>query len=166
MSGPRPPRDLHSSALKYLFQTSSQYGKSVKLIRVTNEYRHLYLELVLASQWRINVQLIDARIDRVVVQPVPGQEGRYAPLVLDPAPLVLNHRRTPPSGCVPSDMDEDGDLDLLVAYVGRPPLAYLRQGGGYRAVDMGLDQSQEWHTTAVTIADIDGDGHNDIVLGN
>ena len=76
-----------------------------------------------------------------------------------------------PTGCVPADLDEDGRLDLLVYYWGRTPvLFYQRHGAGLsrgQFVPRELVATGErWYTMAATFADLDGDGHVDLVIGN
>jgi len=120
---------------------------------------------------------VETRSDRVVVAPVPGTGERYPPFALDPSPLAVDPATTAPMGCVPCDMNEDGLVDLLVYYWGRPPIAFLcvedaasprpfaLSARSYAAVEID-DPSQRWYTNAATFADVDGDGHADLILGN
>src|SRR6185295_9337483 len=59
---------------------------------------------------------VETRVDRVLVEPVPGTGARYAMFALDPAPLAYEARTTAPMGCLPGDWNEDGRMDLLVYY--------------------------------------------------
>jgi enediyne biosynthesis protein E4 len=125
--------------------------------------------------------LVDPRSDQVVVTPTPGAgSGRYAPFALAPAPLPMNDYIAP-MGCVPSDFNEDGSMDLLVYYWGRTPILFLARpdatrldAGAYQPVELVPGQNStdgkytgpQWNTNAATVADFDGDGHQDIFIGN
>ncbi|HLY22011.1 MAG TPA: ASPIC/UnbV domain-containing protein [bacterium] len=114
---------------------------------------------------------VETRTNQVIVAPVPGTGPRYAPFVLDPAPLTYNATMAP-MGCLAGDLAERGVTDLIVYYWGRTPIAFLRTEpcGGLRAqcfvpqelVNGGL----RWYTNAALLADVDGDGHPDLVIGN
>ena len=125
-----------------------------------------------------DVCYVDTRTDEVVVAPVPGTETSrraYRAFALDPAPLAYDATTTAPMGCLPGDLNEDGLTDLLVYYWGRTPIAYLREPGGasaplearsYRPQEVVPSGGQRWYTNAVTRADLDGDGHPDLIIGN
>ncbi|MFF9347135.1 CRTAC1 family protein [Streptomyces sp. NPDC014734] len=127
----------------------------------------------------------DPRIDQVYVTPAPTRPGRYEPFVLDPAPLPKSSTMAP-MGCVPGDFDEDGTTDLLVYYWGRTPVLFLanknadKNADGARTLSAASFTPTElvpnsggtpydgplWNSNAATVADFDGDGHDDIFIGN
>ena len=122
--------------------------------------------------------LTDPRTKTVTVMPVPGSGNRYAPFVLDAGPLV-DRVTEHPSVCRIADMNEDGLADIFVAYWGRPPLLFLRRApadlapgaplslASFRVVELvPHPASRRWWTATATFADLDGDGHQDIVVGN
>jgi hypothetical protein len=108
---------------------------------------------------------VDPRFDSVTVFPVPGTGARYRPIALDPRPLRYDPATMAPMGCLPADLDEDGRVDLLVYYWGRAPVEFLRRGSGYVPREL-VAGAPIWNTNAATVADVDGDGHADLIVGN
>ncbi|MBI3848050.1 MAG: CRTAC1 family protein [Planctomycetes bacterium] len=108
---------------------------------------------------------VDPRADTAVVEPATGTGSRYAPIVLDPRPLPFDSATTAPMGSVIGDLDEDGREDVLVYYWGRTPVAFLRRGDRYEPCEVSTS-GERWFTNAATLADVDGDGHADLVVGN
>lgn len=121
---------------------------------------------------------VEPRTDEVIVAPAPGTPARYAPFVLDLAPLPYDPQTMAPMGCLPGDLNEDGAMDLVVYYWGRTPVAMLRRQDGRHATLGGRafvplevirevsPAARRWYTNAATLADMDGDGHLDLVIGN
>jgi hypothetical protein len=116
---------------------------------------------------------VEPRSDQVNVFPVPDTGNRYAPFLLTTAPLPFDSTMAP-MGCQIADLNEDGATDFLVYYWGRTPVAFLRKSDGagkppsrdqYVAVEVAT-KFERWYSNAATLADLDGDGHLDLVIGN
>lgn len=112
-----------------------------------------------------DVCYVDTRTDLVIVAPVPRTGDRYKPFSLSPAPLPYDAQTMAPMGCLISDLNEDGSLDILVYYWGRTPIAFLRHGEAYVPREV-VTGGERWYTNAATLADLDGDGHVDLVIAN
>ena len=118
---------------------------------------------------------VDPRIDQVVIAPAPGTpQDRYEPFVLQPGPLPYDSTMAP-TGCLLGDFNEDGLTDVLVYFWGRSPIIYLQQpaaAGGKRLTAQSfipcelIEPWQRWFSCAATLADLDGDGHCDLIIGN
>ena len=70
---------------------------------------------------------VETRTDQVIVAPVPGSGDRFPAFALATELGPHTAGSVAPMGCVPHDMNEDGLMDLLVYYWGRPPVAFLKQ---------------------------------------
>lgn len=168
---PRPEGEVHTRrpvhpSLEHLSAWISAVGASVALADLDGDG--------LAN----DVCYVDTATDRVVVTPAPETGERYPLFTLDPRPLPYDQEATAPMGCLPGDLDEDGSTDLLVYYWGRTPVAFLRRradrgdtaaatlsAGGFLPREVS-DSGERWFTNAATRADVDGDGHADLVIGN
>lgn len=118
-----------------------------------------------------DVVYVETRSDQVIVAPVPTTGDRFEPFELISDDSAYKPGTTAPMGAIPADLNQDGLMDLLVYYWGRTPVAFLRIGdaplsaAGFKSVEL-VEGAQRWFTNAATIADIDGDGMLDIVIGN
>jgi hypothetical protein len=127
------------------------------------------------DQFPNDVCYIDTRTDQVIVAPAPGISGRYEPFALD-AGRLYDRATMAPTHCLPRDLNEDGLTDVLVSYWGRTPIAFLRRSeptssvselhaASYEPVEI-APGGERWYTDAATTADVDGDGHVDVIVGN
>ncbi|MCA9262333.1 MAG: CRTAC1 family protein [Planctomycetales bacterium] len=117
---------------------------------------------------------VDTRTNQVTVCAAPDTAS-YPPFLLEPAPLPFNSQTMAPMGCVPGDYNEDGRLDMLVYYWGRTPVLFLQHGTTKSRDDLAataftpvelVHTDERWFTNSATRADVDGDGHVDIIIGN
>jgi len=118
---------------------------------------------------------VDTRTDQVICAPLPGTPARFEPFALEAAPDVVDKSVTCPQGVLITDLNEDGLMDVLVIYWGRPPVAFLRKtptdpSAPLSAKDFVVQEITPhrdlWNSTTVTTADLDGDGHLDLIVGN
>ena len=93
-------------------------------------------------------------------------KGHFTDVTLERGGDALAH-----AGMVTSaawvDLDGDGQLDLVVAGEWMPVRVYRNAHGRLveRTADAGLAGTDGWWNS-VSVADVDGDGHPDLVLGN
>jgi hypothetical protein len=117
---------------------------------------------------------IDTRTDQVVITPVPGTGDRYKPFALNHGTL-FNRDRMAPLGVLLSDVNEDGRVDVVVYYAGRSALIFLWHPASEKAgpslsesnyIARDTFPSEIWMTGSATTADLDGDGHLDLIFAN
>jgi enediyne biosynthesis protein E4 len=115
---------------------------------------------------------VDTRIDKVIVAPVPGTPARYQPFSLEPLNVPYDRTTMAPMGCLPGDFNEDGLTDVLAYYWGRTPVTFIKRdstqslnGDSYTPSEL-VPGGARWYSNAATLADIDGDGHSDLIIGN
>jgi hypothetical protein len=118
-----------------------------------------------------DVCYVDTRTNQVIVAPAPGTGDRYNPFALDFSGFRYDATMAP-MGCLPGHFTGGPQTDLLVYFWGRTPIVFLRLPGN-GMLDAALYRPQEivageerWYSNAATLADVDGDGHPDLIIGN
>lgn len=154
----RTIRDVHP-AIRHIDAWASSVGAGVALADIAGSGRPA------------DICLVDARNNSVSVLPAPETGARFHPFVLSPPLEGYNPNTIAPMGCLPADVNEDGRMDLLVYYWGRTPVVFLRNDSpvlstnAFTSIEIVVER-EVWNTNAAIVADIDGDGHPDLVFGN
>ncbi|MDQ1152393.1 hypothetical protein QE382_004377 [Sphingobacterium zeae] len=106
---------------------------------------------------------IDPRFNKLMITSV-ADKSPYLPFEYKVKDLYLDETMIF-SGVLSHDFNEDGKQDLLVLFLGRSPMILYRTLDGFREVEL-LAERTKWNSTTGTIADFDGDGHMDVLIGN
>jgi len=118
-----------------------------------------------------DICLVDPRNDSVSVMPAPGTGERFHSFELPTPAQGYDPRTIAPMGCLPADLNEDGRMDIVVYYWGRTPVVFLRNdtpelsAAAFTPTEI-IPGREIWNTNAAILADVDGDGHPDLLFGN
>jgi hypothetical protein len=151
-------RDVHPD-LKHIDAWISSVGASVALADISDTGRPA------------DICLVDPRNNSVSILPAPGTGLRFQTFALPLVAEGYDPATIAPMGCQPADVNEDGRMDLVVYYWGRPPVVFLHNdeqilsAAAFSPVEI-VPEREIWNTNALVIADVDGDGHPDLVFGN
>jgi hypothetical protein len=154
----RSIRDVHPD-LKRIDAWISSVGAGVALADIAGSGRPA------------DICLVDPRNNSVSIMPAPGTGARFAAFALPLPTDGYDAATIAPMGCLPADLNEDGRMDLLVYYWGRTPVAFLRndlavlEAAAFTPREI-VAGREIWNTNAAMLADVDGDGHPDLVIGN
>ena len=114
---------------------------------------------------------VDTRIDKVIVAPVPEHSRTLSAVHSRSEQSSLRQSDDGADGLFAGDFNEDGLEDVLAYYWGRTPVAFIKRdrtslnADSYTRTEV-VPGGARWFTNAATLADIDGDGHTDLIIGN
>lgn len=154
----RSIRDVHPD-LKRIDAWISSVGAGVALADIAGSGRPA------------DICLVEPRNNSVSVLPAPGTGQRFTPFALPTPAQGYDVTTLAPMGCLPADVNEDGRMDLVVYYWGRTPVVFVQNEAqslsatAFTPVEI-VSEREIWNTNAAIIADIDGDGHPDLMFGN
>ncbi len=119
---------------------------------------------------------VDPRIDQVIVGCVPAASKRYEPFALNLTQIpAYNVETMAPTSVLVGDVNEDGLADIIVGFWGRTPVAFLRKKTSASKPNVSADDfiasdlvpdGKRWFTDSMCFADLDGDGHQDLIVAN
>ena len=113
-----------------------------------------------------DVIYIDARNDEVYISPADNDFKRFQPFKVSVNSLPFNKDTMVPSGILVNDFNEDGKTDFIVTYLGRSPIIFYQKSHD-TYIESELDNTGLIHnTTTATLADVNGDGHSDVIICN
>ena len=107
---------------------------------------------------------VDPRFDKIFISPAEGTDERFKPFELEVNQLPYNTKTMAPTGVLTNDFNLDGKVDVLVFYLGRSPIIFYQEQDGFSEAE--LVEGEKWNSTTGTIADVDGNGYPDILIGN
>lgn len=112
---------------------------------------------------------VNPRTNLLTVGTVPkkGEEGSYAPFPVSFHGIHYEPEIMTPTRCIPWDVNKDGRQDLLVSFFGRGPVALIQMHEwNFEALDLMEDSGLGFMTVTMQIVDLDGDGVEEILLGD
>lgn len=125
-----------------------------------------------------DVVWVDPRTDQVNCGPVPGTGNRYETFALSPGSSFPNWNSATmcPQSSLIADLNEDGLMDVLVVQWGRSPILYLRRAvpndskptlsaAEFKSQEL-ISGDDRWYSSTAVVADLDGNGHLDLIIGN
>ena len=124
-----------------------------------------------------DVVFVDTRTDRVVVAPVPGTPSRLRAVRARRRTAALRSQHDGADGLLARRPERGWRSWTYSSIIGAGrPIAFLRRSDD-GSIHAGLSSASfvrqevapdagRWFTNAATLADLDGDGHADLIVGN